>query len=188
MLRLALHRPRVSGGLMVGREYARRMGAGFHFICIAVTLVQWHHRGTRFRRPQSAASVARGRLELFPKLPSTQVPERRRRFGRTGSRPWSLSNECTAARASPSGQTQCTLSGWTSSSDVLEHSARHGREVRKKSRIRRNLQEYDWTLCSGGPGDALGGSGRARGRPLRPADGPDALGAVHAESPAGERG
>ena len=39
----------VSGGLMVGREYARRMGAGFHFICIAVTLVQWHHRGTRFR-------------------------------------------------------------------------------------------------------------------------------------------
>ena len=27
---------------------------------------------------------------------------------------------------------------------------------------------YDWTLCSGGPGDASGGSGRARGRLLRP--------------------
>ena len=56
------------------------------------------------------------------------------------------------------------------------------------SRIRRNLQEYDWTLCSGGPGDALGGSGRARGRPLRPADGPDALGAVHAKSLGGGKG
>ena len=31
----------------------------------------------------------------------------------------------------------------------------------------------NWTLCSGGPGDASGGSGRARGRLLRPARGRD---------------
>ena len=41
MLRLALHRPRVMDGLMVGREYARRMGVEVDSTSIAVTLVQW---------------------------------------------------------------------------------------------------------------------------------------------------
>ena len=71
MLRLALHRPRVMDGLMVGREYARRTGAGFHFTSIVVTIVQWHHRSTRFRRPHGHLRVARGRLELLPKASVT---------------------------------------------------------------------------------------------------------------------
>ena len=34
-----------------------------------------------------------------------------------------------------------------------------------------STKEYDWTSCSGGPGDASGRSERARGRLLRPAGG-----------------
>ena len=41
-------------------------------------------------------------------------------------------------------------------------------------------KESDWTLCSGGPGDASGGSGRAQGRLLRPADGRDGRKGRHA--------
>ena len=49
-----------------------------------------------------------------------------------------------------------------------------------------NPKEYDWTLCSGGPGDASGGSGRARGRLLRPARGRDGRMGRHANLWGGE--
>ena len=43
-----------------------------------------------------------------------------------------------------------------------------------------NLQENSWTLSSGGSGDTSGGSGRARGRRLRPARGRDGQRGLHA--------
>ena len=49
-----------------------------------------------------------------------------------------------------------------------------------------NPEEYDWTLCSGGPGDASGGSGRARGRLLRPERGRHGQMGRHANIRGGE--
>ena len=43
-------------------------------------------------------------------------------------------------------------------------------------------------VCSGGPGEPSNVTGRSRPRPLRPMDGPDALGAREGKSPVRERG
>ena len=118
------------------------------------------------------------RLVRMARQACSWVPERRRRFGRTGYRPWTLSDDLVAARASPSGQTQTTLTGWTAPSAVLEHSARHGREVEKKQnpqkltryrtysspgRSRRAAERRRGTQPA--PPTAGGRSRRARGRP-----------------------
>ena len=48
-----------------------------------------------------------------------------------------------------------------------------GAEIHRLHIASTAVKEYDWTLCSGGPGDASVGPGRAWGRLLRPARGRD---------------